>query len=105
MRHAPRPNDPLELQIQYDLYSLDFHDGAGGTPEPIAGASLNGMSNTFPKVSPDGRWLVYVQCKNGQLLRPDSQLYIVPVHGGAARRIRCNTSLMNSWHSWSPNSR
>jgi tetratricopeptide (TPR) repeat protein len=101
----PRANDPLELQIQYDLYRLDFHDGAGGTPEPIAGASFNGMSNSFPKVSPDGRWLVYVQCKNGQLMRPDSQLYIVPVHGGTARRMRCNTSLMNSWHSWSPNGR
>jgi len=63
------------------------------------------MSNTFPKISPDGRWIVFVQCRNGQLMRPDSQLYIVPVEGGQARRMRCNTSLMNSWHSFSPNGR
>jgi tetratricopeptide (TPR) repeat protein len=56
-------------------------------------------------VSPDGRWIVFVRCKNGQLMRPDSQLYIVPVQGGVARRMRCNTSLMNSWHSFSPNGR
>ena len=63
------------------------------------------MSNSFPKVSPDGRWIVFVQCRNGQLMRPDSQLYIVPAGGGEARRMRCNTPLMNSWHSFSPNGR
>ena len=46
-----------------------------------------------------------MQCRNGQLMRPDSQLYIVPATGGQARRMRCNTPLMNSWHSFSPNGR
>jgi tetratricopeptide (TPR) repeat protein len=98
-------NDPGELQLQYDLYRIPFHDGHGGAPEPIPGASQNGMSNTFPKVSPDGRWIVFVQCRNGELMRPDSQLYIVPAGGGLARRMRCNTPRMNSWHSFSPNGR
>jgi tetratricopeptide (TPR) repeat protein len=98
-------NDPNEVQIKYNLYRIPFSGGRGGEPEPILGASHNGMSNNFPKVSPDGRWIVFVQCRNGQLMRPDSQLYIVPVHGGVARRMRCNTSLMNSWHSFSPNGR
>jgi hypothetical protein len=71
----------------------------------IEGASHNGMSNSFPKVSPDGRWIVFVQSRNAQLMRLDSQLYIVPAAGGAARRMRCNTPLMNSWHSFSPNGR
>jgi len=102
---ALHANDPNETQIQYDLYRVPFNDGKGGTPEPIVGASQNGMSNNFPKVSPDGRWIVFVQCRNGQLMRPDSQLYIVPVEGGEARRLRANTSLMNSWHSFSPNGR
>ena len=98
-------NDPNELQLKYDLYRVAFHNGQGGTAEPIPGASRNGMSNTFPKVSPDGRWIVFVECRNGQLMRPDSQLYIVPAGGGRARRMRCNTPRMNSWHSFSPNSR
>jgi len=38
-------------------------------------------------------------------MRPDSQLYIVPAGGGEARKMRCNTALMNSWHSFSPNGR
>jgi tetratricopeptide (TPR) repeat protein len=104
-QRAGYANDPAETRIQYDLYRIPFNGGKGGVPEPIGGASANGMSNTFPKVSPDGRWIVFVKCKNGQLMRPDSQLYIVPAQGGEARRMRCNTPLMNSWHSFSPNGR
>jgi tetratricopeptide (TPR) repeat protein len=102
---AAYANDPAEVQIQYDLYRIPFNDGKGGQPQAIAGASRNGMSNSFPKVSPDGRWIVFVQARNGLLMRPDSQLYIVPAAGGQARRMRCNTPLMNSWHSFSPNGR
>lgn len=98
-------NDPRETRIQYDLYRIPFNEGRGGKPEPIAGASFNGMSNSFPKISPDGRWIVFVQARNGQLMRPDSQLYIIPAGGGKARRMNCNTRLMNSWHSFSPNGR
>lgn len=101
--HATHANDPSETQIKYELYRIPFNDGKGGIAERIAGASGNGMSNNFPKVSPDGKWIVFVQCKNGQLMRPDSQLYIIPFSGGIARRMRANTSLMNSWHSFSPN--
>ena len=98
-------NDPNETQIKYDLYRIPFNDGRGGKAEPIEGASNNGMSNNFPKVSPDGRWIVFVKCRNGFLMRPDSELWIVPATGGVARRLRANMSPMNSWHSFSPNGR
>ncbi len=104
-RLAEYANDPNEVPIKYDLFRVPFNHGRGGRPRPIAGASGNGVSNSFPKVSPDGRWIVFVQSRNGQLMRPDGQLYIVPAEGGTARRMRCNTPLMNSWHSFSPNGR
>ena len=102
---ATYANDPNEAQIQYDLYRIPFNNGQGGTPEPVAGASRNGKSNSFAKISPDGRWIVFVESRNGQLMRPDSQLYIVPFAGGTARRLNSNTPTMNSWHSFSPNGR
>ncbi len=102
---ALRADDGNETQIQYDLYRMPFNNGKGGTPERIEGASQNGVSNTFPRISPDGRWVVFVECRNGQLMRPDSQLFIVPIGGGVARRMRANLQLMNSWHSFSPNGR
>jgi len=87
----------------FDLYRIPFNDGKGGKPEPIEGASNNGMSNFFAKYSPDGKWIVFCKAKSYMLLQPDSELYIIPAEGGQARRLRCNTSRMNSWHSWSPN--
>ena len=89
----------------FDLYRIPYNDGRGGKAEPLAGASRNGRSNYFAKYSPDGRWIVFCQARSYMLLQPDSELYIIPAEGGAARRLQCNTSLMNSWHSWSPNSR
>jgi Flp pilus assembly protein TadD len=102
---AQYANSPDETQIQYDLYRIPFNDGKGGTPERVEGASQNGTSNNFPKVSPDGRWIVFVRNRNGLLMRPDSELWIVPFKGGVARRLDCNLPRMNSWHTFSPNGR
>lgn len=90
-------------QFRYDLYRIPFNNGTGGKAEPIEGASNNGMSNYFAKFSPDGKWIVFCKAKSFMLLQPDSELYIIPASGGEARRLRCNTDRMNSWHSWSPN--
>ncbi|MHC4559416.1 MAG: tetratricopeptide repeat protein, partial [Planctomycetota bacterium] len=92
-------------QFLFDLYRIPFNDGKGGKPEPIEGASNNGMSNYFAKYSPDGKWIVFCKAKSYMLLQPDSELFIIPAEGGRARRLRANTSRMNSWHSFSPNSR
>lgn len=94
-----------EEPFKFDLYRVPFNEGRGGTAEPIEGASHNGRSNFFAKYSPDGKWIVFTQAENYMLLMPDSELYIIPAEGGEARRLRANTPLMNSWHSFSSNGR
>lgn len=89
--------------FKYDLYRVPFNNGKGGVPEPLTGASNNGKSNYFPKISPDGKWIIFTQAKSFMLLMPDSKLYIMPAEGGKPRKMNCNLSNMNSWHSWSPN--
>ena len=89
--------------FRFDLYRIPFNSGRGGKPEPLEGASHNGASNYFPRFSPDGRWIVFCKANSFMLLQPDSELYLIPAQGGPARRLRGNTSRMNSWHSWSPN--
>jgi len=95
----------LKRRLYFDLYRIPFNNGKGGKAVPVPGASHNGVSNFFPRFSPDGKWMVFTRAKNFMLLQPDSQLYIMPANGGKPRRMKCNTSNMNSWHSWSPNSR
>ncbi|MCP4610006.1 MAG: tetratricopeptide repeat protein [Planctomycetes bacterium] len=92
-------------QFLFDLYRIPFNEGKGGKPEPIEGASNNGMSNYFAKYSPDSKWIVFCKAKSYMLLQPDSELYIIPAEGGKARKLRANTNRMNSWHSFSPNSK
>ena len=89
----------------FDLYRIPFNEGRGSEPEPIEGASNDGMSNYFAKYSPDGKWIIFCKAKSYMLLQPDSKLYIIPAEGGKARELRANTSRMNSWHSFSPNGR
>lgn len=92
-----------EQGFKFDLYRIPFNEGNGGKAEPIKNASNNGMSNYFARISPNGKWIVFTKAKNFMLLQPDSKLYIMPSEGGKARKMNCNTSEMNSWHSWSPN--
>ncbi|MFO7666737.1 MAG: hypothetical protein R6V76_08970 [Desulfobacterales bacterium] len=91
--------------IRFDLYKIPFNKGGGGIAEPLEGASDNGMSNYFPRYSPDGKWIVFTRSRSGIMLQPDSELWIVPAGGGEARRMNCNLKYFNSWHSWSSNGR
>jgi hypothetical protein len=90
--------------IQYDIYRIPFNDGKGGQAVPLIGAAQNGKSNYYPKISPDGKWIVFTQSASGFMLaREDSDLVIVPAHGGKARKLKSNGPHVDSWHSWSPN--
>ena len=90
--------------FKFDIYQIPFNNGNGGEAVPLRGASGNGMSNFFPKYSPDGKWIVFTQAKNFMLLQEDAKLYIMPASGGEPRLMNCNNpNTMNSWHSWSPN--
>ena len=94
-----------QKEFRFDLFRLPFNEGKGGTAVPVAGASENNRSNYFGRYSPDGKWIAFCQAENFMLLQADSKLYIMPASGGTARLMNCNTGNMNSWHSWSPNSR
>ena len=89
--------------IQFDIYRMQFNEGRGGVAQPLTGASHNGASNYFPRVSPDGRWIVFTQSPTGMVLQPESRLFILPAEGGEPRQLACRTTVMNSWHSWSTN--
>jgi tetratricopeptide (TPR) repeat protein len=94
-----------QKEFKFDLYRLPFNEGRGGIAAPVPGASANNKSNYFARYSPDGKWIVFCQAENFMLLQHDSKLYIMPAAGGNPRPMKCNTEQMNSWHSWSPNSR
>jgi hypothetical protein len=91
-----------------DIYVVPYNDGKGGVAKPLAGASGNGWDNYFPEYSPDGRWIAFTRgdAGTGKFARDSSDIYLVPAQGGRPRRLEFNVDgVMDSWHSWSSDSR
>ena len=93
--------------MKFDLYVVDYHDGKGGTPVAVEGASHNGRSNYYARYSPDGKWMSFCMADQGSLVESSSDLYLLPGDlRGPAHRLECNAPYAaDSWHSWSSNSR
>ena len=94
-----------QYPVQFNVYRIPFNNGQGGRAEPLPGASHNGKSNYYARYSPDGKWIVFTQSATGLAIQPDSKLYIMPAAGGEVKEMRSNLSRVNSWHTWSPNSK
>jgi hypothetical protein len=92
-----------KFPVKYDICRVPFNKGKGGKPEPVMGASANEMSNCFPRISPDGKWMVFTGMESGFVLQPSGSLFIVPAEGGEARKMRCNLPVWNSYHNFTTN--
>jgi len=94
-------------EIQYDLRIIPYNDGRGGTATPVPGASRNGKSNYHHRFSPDGKWFSFVRSNWASLIKPSSDIYIMPADfRSEPRPLECNAPYAaDSWHSWSTNGR
>ena len=102
-------------QIKYDLvrvsYDLDLDQW--GPLESVLSASETGLSILLPRVSPDGRWLLFCMCDYGcfPVYRRSSDLYMMDLEAAkqtgnfTCQRLDINSDDSESWHCWSSNSR
>ncbi len=84
----------------YYLFNSDGHilrvPVTGGTPVTIDTGSANRCNNDHG-ISPDGQWLAI---SDSSQTDNQSSIYIVPIAGGASRRVTQNSP--SYWHGWSP---
>jgi hypothetical protein len=102
-------------QIKYDLVcaGYDLDRDQWGPLEPVLSAEDTGLSILLPRVSPDGRWLLFCMCDYGcfPVYRPSSDLYMMDLEAAQKtgeytyRRLDINSDESESWHSWSSNGR
>lgn len=96
-------------EIRYDLMRIEFEPetGAWGELETVVAAKDTGMSSTEPRVSPDGKWLLFCMSDYGSfpVYRSSSDLYLLDLQTGEHRRLAVNGPRTESWHCWSSNSR
>lgn len=96
--------------IRYDLCRVAFDPATRrlGQPEVVIEASAQDKSVSFPRVSPDGRWLLYTLSDYGNfsIWHPESDLWLLDLQSGQSRPAHeLNSPDVESYHSWSSDGR
>jgi hypothetical protein len=95
--------------IRYDLMRIAFDatTGSWGKPETVLTADQAGGSVTIPRVSPDGRFLLYTKADYGNfpVYLKSADLYLLDLQSGKTKKLECNSDQTDSFHSWSSNGR
>jgi hypothetical protein len=93
----------------YDLMRISYNPDTGiwGEPEIFLSSAETGLSILEPRISPDGRFLLFCMCDYGifPVFQPSSDLYMMDLQSKEYRRLDINSGYSESWHSWSSNSR
>jgi hypothetical protein len=96
-------------EVQYDIKRIpyDLEQDTWGEIETVVSSKDTGMSCLTPRVSPDGRFLLFVMCPYScfALYQPASDLYLMDLASRSIRKLSCNSDYADSWHAWSVNSR
>jgi len=96
-------------EVRYDLrrISYDIDGDRWGKAETVLSSDATGKSILLPRVSPDGRLLVFCMCAYGcfPIYQPSSDLYVMDLQSSAFRQMECNSEFSESWHSFSSNGR
>ncbi len=96
-------------KLRYDLMRIPYDVGADqwGDPEMVLSSRKTGLSVLMPRISPDGRFLLFCMCPHGSFpaFCPGSDLYMMDLATGDYRRMDINSEFSESWHCWSSNSR
>jgi hypothetical protein len=97
-------------EIRYNIVRRTFDPISRqfGDMEVVFDAVRLGKSATLPRISPDGRYLLFTLGEFGtfHIWHPESDLYIVDLQSGECRPLEnANSSHVESYHSWSSNGR
>ena len=99
--------------VKYNIYrkSFDPDTRTFGERELVFDAAALGKSATLPRVSPDGRWLVFTMGEYGvfHIWHHDADLWVMDLNGQGSDSARAlqeiNSNDTESYHSWSSNGR
>lgn len=98
-------------QVKYNLCSIGFDPeqrSFSSQVDTLYSAGKGGLSASFPRVSPDGRWLLYTLSGYGNfsIWHKDADLYLADLQTKASVPLTvANSDDVESYHSWSSNSR
>ena len=97
-------------EAKYNLYKKPFNPETlqFGPRELVYAADSMDVSATFPRISPDGRYLMFTQAQYGifHIWHHDADLWLLDLKTGETRCMdEINSNDTESYHSWSSNGR
>jgi hypothetical protein len=98
-------------RVKYNLCSLAFDPESGrfgGEVDTLVAAARSGKSVSFPRPSYDGKYLMYVVSDYGNfsIWHKEADLWLLDLRTSEARELsEVNSDDVESYHSWSSNSR
>ena len=97
-------------EVKYNIYRKSFNlkTRQFGEREMVFCADTLGKSATFPRLSPDGRWLLFTLGEWGcfHIWHHDADLWLMDLTNGTVRPFaEVNSPDTESYHSWSSNGR
>lgn len=98
-------------KVKYSLCSISFDPATrsfGQTVDTLCNAATGGKSVSFPRVSPDGNYLLYTLSGYGNfsIWHKDADLYLADLKTKTSVCLdKVNSDDVESYHSWSSNSR
>jgi len=105
---AVRPPEKYN-EIRYDLMktSFDPEGKLSGDIDTIISSSETGSSISFPRISPDGKFLLFTISPYGNfsIWHRESDLYLMDLSTSEISRPEINSNFAESYHSWSSNGR
>ncbi len=96
--------------LRYDLWSVSFDAKTRqfGTPKCVYQASAKHHTVSLPRISPDGRYVVFVEFNYGNfsIWHPEADLAMVDLKTGQVRCLNeLNSRNVESFHTWSSTGR
>lgn len=96
--------------IRYDIVSREFSEATRrfSQPDTVVYASAAGESALLPRISPDGKYLLYCKAPYGtfHIWHKESDLWIKDLKTGEERPLaNANSADTDSYHTWSSNGR
>ena len=97
-------------QVKYNIYKKTFDPDTRqfGPRQLVFDAAALDKSATLPRISPDGRYLMFAMARYGvfHIWHRDADLCLIDLKTGHARTMKeINSDDVESYHSWSSNGR
>ena len=98
------------LNIRYDIMSIPFDMATQtfGTPQTEVACTEMGKSGTVPRMSPDGKYLLFTMADYGQfhIWQNSADLYVKNMETGVITPLQAvNSPHVEAYHGWSSNGR